>query len=87
MKFLKKGFRMKVINAVRARPKFMKIASVYHEIKRYNATNQSNPINAVIVHTGQHYDYGMSKVFFKDLDLPEPNIYLGVGSGTHCIYY
>jgi UDP-N-acetylglucosamine 2-epimerase (non-hydrolysing) len=60
-----------------ARPNFMKIAPVYH------ALNRETWAEPVIVHTGQHYDLNMSDVFFQDLGLPEPDIHLGVGSGTH----
>lgn len=60
-----------------ARPNFMKIAPLYHELAR---RDWAEP---VIVHTGQHYDVNMSDAFFKDLMLPEPHIHLGVGSGSH----
>jgi len=60
-----------------ARPNFMKIAPLYHALK-------NEPwAKPVIVHTGQHYDLNMSDVFFQDLNLPEPDIHLGVGSGSH----
>jgi UDP-N-acetylglucosamine 2-epimerase (non-hydrolysing) len=67
----------KVFNIVGARPNFMKIAPIH---KRMQATAGLVP---VLVHTGQHYDGAMSKVFFEELGLPEPDIYLGVGSGSH----
>ncbi len=60
-----------------ARPNFMKIAPLYHALKK---EDWACP---VIVHTGQHYDLKMSEAFFQDFDLPAPDIYLGVGSGTH----
>jgi UDP-N-acetylglucosamine 2-epimerase (non-hydrolysing) len=60
-----------------ARPNFMKIAPLYHALKK---ETWAEP---VIVHTGQHYDLNMSDVFFQDLELPEPDIHLGVGSGSH----
>ena len=60
-----------------ARPNFMKIAPLYHGLKREEWAE------TVIVHTGQHYDLNMSDAFFQDLNLPAPDIHLGVGSGTH----
>ena len=60
-----------------ARPNFMKIAPLYHALKK---ERWARP---VIVHTGQHYDSNMSGSFFRDLGLPEPDVHLGIGSGTH----
>jgi UDP-N-acetylglucosamine 2-epimerase (non-hydrolysing) len=68
---------MKIHLIAAARPNFMKIAPLYHALK---SEAWAQP---VIVHTGQHYDLNMSDVFFQDLGLPEPDIHLGVGSGTH----
>ncbi len=69
---------IKTILVVGARPNFMKAAPLFLEMRRLPSIFQP-----VILHTGQHYDYEMSKVFFEDLDLPEPHYFLGVGSGTH----
>ena len=60
-----------------ARPNFMKVAPLYHALAR---EDWADPI---LVHTGQHYDPNMSDAFFKDLSLPNPDIYLDVKSGTH----
>jgi UDP-N-acetylglucosamine 2-epimerase (non-hydrolysing) len=68
---------MKILNVVGARPNFMKIAPIVDEMKK------APDLNGVLVHTGQHYDEGMSDVFFRDLGIPVPDVYLGVGSGTH----
>ncbi len=68
---------LKILNVVGARPNFMKIAPI-HRIMEASET-----MKPILVHTGQHYDDSMSKIFFEDLNLPEPDIYLGVGSGTH----
>jgi UDP-N-acetylglucosamine 2-epimerase (non-hydrolysing) len=63
----------------------MKIAPLLRAIDKHNELNKLNelPITPILVHTGQHYDYEMSQAFFQDLELPEPDIYLRVGSGTH----
>ena len=60
-----------------ARPNFMKIAPLYH------ALSKEAGLEPKIVHTGQHYDLNMSDAFFQDLQLPEPHIHLGAGSGSH----
>jgi UDP-N-acetylglucosamine 2-epimerase (non-hydrolysing) len=68
----------KIIHLIAAaRPNFMKIAPLYHALKK---EAWAHP---VVVHTGQHYDLNMSDVFFQDLRLPAPDIHLGVGSGSH----
>jgi len=63
---------------VGARPNFMKMAPLYRELSLY-----SEKYEPLIIHTGQHYDEKMSKLFFNDLDLPEPVAYLNVGSASH----
>ncbi|GAB4175301.1 MAG: UDP-N-acetylglucosamine 2-epimerase (non-hydrolyzing) [Calditrichia bacterium] len=70
---------IKVLNVVGARPNFMKIAPIHSIMQK------SGKFNPVLVHTGQHYDEKMSKFFFNDLGLPEPDVYLGVGSGSHAV--
>jgi|GEM_PF-2531686 len=76
---------LKWILVVGARPNFMKIAPLIRAIKKRNrsASGSRLTINEILVHTGQHYDCEMSQVFFQDLELAQPDIYLGVGSGTH----
>jgi UDP-N-acetylglucosamine 2-epimerase (non-hydrolysing) len=76
---------MKIIIVAGARPNFMKIAPLVRAIEKHNSLSASAElaIEYLVVHTGQHYDFNMSDSFFKDLKLPQPHIYLGVGSGTH----
>lgn len=69
---------LKVINVVGARPNFMKVAPIVEEMKR-----REREFAPLVVHTGQHYDADMSDAFFRDLEMPEPDVYLGVGSGSH----
>lgn len=68
---------MKIISIVGARPNFMKIAPFCAALKQYPE------IEHLLVHTGQHYDCRMSDSFFTDLGIPEPDIHLNIGSGTH----
>jgi UDP-N-acetylglucosamine 2-epimerase (non-hydrolysing) len=68
---------MKILHVVGARPNYMKIAPVMKAVARAGWAEQR------LVHTGQHYDFSMSDVFFTDLGMPVPDIHLGVGSGSH----
>ena len=61
--------KIKIINVVGARPNFMKIAPLMSEMKKYPE------IEPILVHTGQHYDENMSKLFFDDLSLSKPDIF------------
>src|SRR3954463_11506233 len=73
---------MKVLTVVGARPNFMKVAPIIGAINRHNE-KAAEPIRHVLVHTGQHYDASMSGAFFSDLELPTPDLWLEVGSGSH----
>ena len=70
---------IKIMNVVGARPNFMKIAPIVRAMKKYD--NLQN----ILVHTGQHYDERMSKLFFDDLQMPKPDVYLNVGSASHAV--
>jgi len=74
---------MKIISLVGARPNFMKIAPFIRAIETYNLKYGKPVINHMLVHTGQHYDDRMSRTFFEELRIPDADINLGVGSGSH----
>jgi UDP-N-acetylglucosamine 2-epimerase (non-hydrolysing) len=66
---------MKITLIVGVRPEFIQSTLVLKELKKWHET--------VLIHTGQHYDYEMNKIFFEDLEIPEPDYHLGVGSSMH----
>ncbi|MDB4419307.1 UDP-N-acetylglucosamine 2-epimerase (non-hydrolyzing), partial [bacterium] len=76
---------MKIISVVGARPNFIKIAPFVRAIEEHNAdlADEGAKIKHVLVHTGQHYDDKMSRDFFTSLNIPEADINLGIGSGSH----
>jgi len=68
----------RILVVVGARPNFMKVAPVVAALDK-----SKDNLEYILVHTGQHYDASMSRVFFEELEMPEPQVNLGVGSGTH----
>jgi len=84
---------MKIMIVVGARPNFMKAAPLLAAIHEHNQKTaalvsaqqlrEAKTLHGILVHTGQHYDEAMSGSFFADLHLPKPDVYLGVGSGSH----
>jgi UDP-N-acetylglucosamine 2-epimerase (non-hydrolysing) len=86
---------MKILTVVGARPNFMKAAPIIAAIQEHNGRRfadsadrpepQGETIRHILVHTGQHYDEFMSGSFFSDLNLPKPDIHLGIGSGSHAV--
>ena len=85
---------MKILIVVGARPNFMKAAPLIAAIREFNQTvsdkaqSEAAPVETitpVLLHTGQHYDEAMSGSFFTDLQMPKPDVHLGVGSGSHAV--
>jgi UDP-GlcNAc3NAcA epimerase len=74
---------MKIITIVGARPQFIKAQAVSRALTVRNSQHKTHPANEILVHTGQHYDYEMSQIFFEELNIPEPNYHLEVGSADH----
>ena len=74
-----------IIFVAGARPNFMKIAPILRQVKvlEGKSSNRSFDLVVKLVHTGQHYDQNMSEIFFSELEIPEPDWNLAVGSGTH----
>ncbi len=70
--------KLRLVSVAGARPNFMKIASIFEA-----AWRRSSELEHIIVHTGQHYDYQMSRIFFDELGIPRPDVDLEIGSGTH----
>lgn len=68
---------MKIVSVVGARPNFMKVAPFCRALKAHKG------VKHILVHTGQHYDVKMSEQFFKELGIPNPDVNLGIGSGSH----
>src|SRR5438067_12110113 len=71
---------LKIINVAGARPNFMKVAPIVAAMNR-----RAKEFRHVLVHTAQHYASAMSKAFFRDLEIPEPDIDLGVGTRSHAV--
>lgn len=75
--------KITLLSILGARPQFIKIAPLIKALDTHNLEHGAPRIEHLLVHTGQHYDYEMSKVFFKELEIPEPDYDLGVNSGNH----
>jgi UDP-N-acetylglucosamine 2-epimerase (non-hydrolysing) len=71
---------LKIINVAGARPNFMKVAPLVAAMNR-----RADEFKSILVHTGQHYGAAMSDAFFRDLEMPEPEVDLGVGSASHAV--
>jgi len=77
---------MKVMMVVGARPNFMKAGPILAAIAAHNSCpGAGEKLESVLVHTGQHYDARMSDAFFADLNLPQPDVFLNAGSGSHAV--
>ena len=74
---------MRILTVIGARPQYIKSAMLTKAIEKHNAGNPEIPIEQIVIHTGQHYDYSMHGSFFDQLQIPMPDIDLGIAGGGH----
>jgi len=74
---------IKIVTVIGARPQFIKAATISRAIEKHNIEKKIPEVQEIIVHTGQHYDFNMSQIFFDQLKIPIPKYNLQVGSGSH----
>jgi UDP-GlcNAc3NAcA epimerase len=74
---------IKIVTVVGARPQFIKAATVNRAIEDHNRKDHKPKIEEILIHTGQHYDYGMSDVFFEEMQIPHPMKNLNINSCNH----
>jgi len=75
----------KIMLVAGARPNFMKIVPIIKALRQKQKEGYQKKLKYCLVHTGQHYDFNMSEVFFKDLEIPRPNFFLETGSASHAV--
>jgi UDP-GlcNAc3NAcA epimerase len=81
--FKKAARKIKIVTVVGARPQFIKAAAVRRAIEDHNCNGRKPGIEDILIHTGQHFDYGMSDVFFKEMQIPHPMKNLKINSCNH----
>ena len=74
---------MKIVTIVGARPQFIKAAAINRAVESHNRQSRNPKITELLVHTGQHYDFNMSQIFFDQLQVRKPTYHLGVRSENH----
>src|SRR3989338_11632783 len=74
--------KLKIITVAGARPNFMKVAPFLKALEKANESSTNCAIISMLVHTGQHYDVNMSDVFFKNLQIKQPEYHLGIGGAA-----
>ena len=77
---LGESIKKRILVVAGARPNFMKIAPLLREFRKHERR-----FEVLLVHTGQHYDFEMSEVFFQNLEMPKPDTYLSIGSASHAV--
>ncbi len=74
---------LKITTVLGARPQFIKAAAFHRAITSHNKHGTARPVRSILIHTGQHYDDNMSSSFFSEMQIPKPDVNLGIGSGSH----